>query len=340
MARLRSGIDVVSKFPHLISEEMRECDSVACAAFDHLGKAYRITRELWPGLIDCSTVVSQAHWTGAAIQTPFIAETQRLATNAIAVSYDEMLPGDAIYAYPSRRDSPGGRHNHVALYLGKDQHGIPWVLESREETGASLVELNAIKFDGGIRRFCIEPLHIFRRGSWSRLVQRVPKLGRLGCRLTSQYGVSRRHRGCDIYVERSWPVISPINGTIVSVFRTGAFTDLFVGIWSSENYACSLVGPIKAHSRIKVGTEVAKGESLGSAGEGAGPGGCNVIPQPPGACRIHWELWDSTSAAASPADGLSCDWLPSRLTRSVQLYSLNAVYELKREMVGSCVNCD
>lgn len=89
-------------------ENERECDAVARAALEHLGKRYRITRELRNGLIDCSTVVSQAHWIGAAVRVPFIAESQRNAANATAVeSIADVLPGDVLVAYPSVAASPG-----------------------------------------------------------------------------------------------------------------------------------------------------------------------------------------------------------------------------------------
>lgn len=325
-------------FPQLGGGEMRECDSVARAAFEHLGKSYRITRELKPGLVDCSTIISQAHWVGAAVQTPFIAESQRRAANAVAVDRGDLLPGDAIYAYSSHRHSPGGRHNHVVMYVGEDSRGISWVVESREGPGAQLIKLGAVQFNGGIRRFCVQPFHAFPSGDWSFLVRRVPKLGRLGCRLTAQYGASRRHRGTDIYAQRDWAVVSPFAGTIVTVFKTKNFSDLFVGIWSAEQDACSLVGPIKIASNIGVGAQVESGQLLGGLGEGAGPGGCNVIAHPPGIRHVHWELWSRAGSAVSPAGDLRCDWLPRQLSRQVELRAQNAIYELKCGKIGTCVS--
>jgi hypothetical protein len=326
------------RFPHLEDQEQRECDAVARRALDHIGKSYKITRELWPGLIDCSTLVSQSHWSGAAIQTPFIAETQRRASNAQVIESVDLLPGDAIYSYPSKEESPGGRHNHVALFLGGDQHGTPWVIESREEEGVILGRLDEVKFGGGIRRFCIEPLRRFPKGMWSQLVPRVPKLGRLGARLTASYtGTSRRHRGIDVYVEHDWPVVSPTNGMIVTCFKTSSSSGSFIGVWSSRHKLCSLVGPVEITTGLRVGQEVEAGRVIGSPASGAGPGGCNTIPRPPGTVRLHWELWASPGFGVSPASDLKCEWLPRGLDHGPALVAHNAIYALKRGDIGGCI---
>jgi hypothetical protein len=315
----------------------RECDAVARCALEHVGKSYRITRELWPGLIDCSTLVSQSHWVGAAIQTPFIAETQRRASNAMIVEPADLLPGDAIYSYPSKDEAPGGRHNHVALFLGNDQEERPWAIESREETGVALIRLQDVKFGGGIRRFCIEPLRRFPPGMWSRLVPRVPKLGRLGARLTASYLGARRHSGIDLYVEADWLVVSPLSGTIMTVFKTSPFSGSFIGIWSSRHGACTLLGPVDISAGLRVGQEVQAGRVLGSPVHGPGPGGCNTIPSPPGAVRLHWELWAQVGFGVSPASDLTCAWLPRRFDHGTALVAQNAMYALKRGDVATCV---
>lgn len=332
-----NGIRDLDRFPRLAGSEIRESDSVAKAAFEHLGKTYRITRELQPGLVDCSTVVSQAHWVGAAIQTPFIAETQLRAANAVAVDIVDLLPGDAIYAYPSYRDSPGGRHNHVVLYLGKDYQGIPRAIESREESGATIIGLDAVRFDGGIRRFCVQPFRTFPGGDWTQLVRRVPKLGRLGCRLTARYGSSRRHQGTDIYAEHDWVMISPFDGMIAALFKTSERSDYFVGISSAEKGAYSLIGPVRLAAGIKMGAQVGRGQLLGGPGVGGAPGGCNTIPHAPGAHRIHWEHWSRMSSAVSPAGDLRCDWLPRHLPCVSGLRSQNVLYELKCGELGTCL---
>jgi hypothetical protein len=327
---------LASRFPHLEPSELRECDAVAYAAFEHMGKGYRITRELWPDVIDCSSLVSQSHWTGAGIQTPFIAETQRFASNARVIEPAELLPGDAIYAYRSKSEAPGGRHNHVALFLGTDQMGKPWAIESREETGVTLSELNKIRFDGGIRRFCIEPLRVFPQGTWSQLARRVPKLGRLGARLTASYaGGPRRHHGTDVYVDEDCYVTSPLGGTIVATFKTHSSSGTFIGVSSSR--VCSLVGPVSTVSEFRIGQDLDEGEVLGTPSWGAGPGGCNTIPNPPGTVRLHWELWAEEGEDSSPARDLRCGWLPDGFKNRLSLSAQNPIYSLKQGSIGSCV---
>jgi hypothetical protein len=332
----RPGYEV-PRFPHLEVPDLRECDSVARCALEHVGKSYRITRELWPGLIDCSTLVSQSHWSGAAIQTPFIAETQRRASNARAVERADLLPGDAIYSYSSAAEAPGGRHNHVALFLGRDESGTSWTIESREETGVVFTRLHEVKFGGGIRRFCLAPLRVFPNGPWSRLAPRVPKLGRLGARLTASYLSLRRHSGIDIYVDADWPVLSPLSGTVVAIFKTSPSSGSFIGIWSSRHENCSLLGPVNVRPGLRVDQDIQAGVFLGSPAHGPGPGGCNIIPRPPGAVRLHWELWAGSGFAVSPARDLRCAWLPRGLDVRASLLAQNPIYAMKRGDIGSCV---
>lgn len=322
---------------NLSASSLRECDAVALASLEHVGKFYRITRELQPTLIDCSTIVSQAHWIGAAVQTPFIAESQRTATNARVIELDDLLPGDAIYAYPTRADAPGGRHNHVALYLGIDETGIPWAIESREDSGAVLVPLESLRFGGGVRRFCPNPVTSFEPGEWSYLVQRVPKLGRLGARLTARYGASLRHRGVDIYVGPCSRVVSPLTGSIEYLARV-SHSGYTVGVWASESETYSTVSPVKIAPRLRKGMTVESGEFLGHLAKGAGPGGCNVVPSFPGLSRIHWELWSSREEfGASPAPDLRCEWVPSFTRKRDRYVSQNCLYALKMGQVHSCI---
>jgi hypothetical protein len=315
---------------------LRECDAVALASLEHIGKSYRTTRELQPNLIDCSTVVSQAHWIGAAVQTPFIAESQRTATNARVIELDDLLPGDAIYAYPARADAPGGRHNHVALYLGIDDTGTPWAIESREDSGAVLVPLESLRFGGGVRRFCPNPLTPFNPGEWSDLVQRVPKLGRLGARLTARYGTSLRHRGVDIYVSPSSRVVSPLSGSIEYLTRI-SHSGYAVGVWASESGIYSIVGPVKPTPGLHQGMTVQSGEFLGHLARGAGPGGCNVVPSFPGLSRIHWELWSPREFGTSPAPDLRCEWLPSFTRQQDRYVAQSCLYDLKIGRVDTCI---
>jgi hypothetical protein len=326
----------IPKFPHFENDErLRECDSVALAALENLGKQYRITRELHPDFVDCSTVVSQSHWVGAGIQTPFIAESQRKASNACVVGRDDLLPGDAIYAYASKELSPGGRHNHTVLFLGHDQDGAPWAIESREEHGARLITMDAVAFDGGIRRFCLNPLSIFPAGQWSDLVRAVPKLGRLGARLTSRYGSGTRHRGLDIYARGEPVLVSPLAGSIVEITRVSAGV-LFAGIWCQDSSVYTLVGPMAPSDVVRIGRDVVQGEILGAGVEGSGPGGCNMIPGA-GRGRVHWELWALPEFGVSPAPDLRCEWIPRLIASEERLIAQNPIYALKLGKIGSCL---
>jgi hypothetical protein len=327
----------VPRFPHLRQDDLRECDSVAMAALEHLGKQYRITRELHPGLIDCSTVVSQSHWVGAGIQTPFIAESQRTAANSFAVDPKDLLPGDAIYAYPGRKFSPGGRHNHVVLFLGHDDNHVPWAIESREDHGAILITLDNVLFDGGIRRFCINPRRVFPTNSWTDLVRRVPKLGRLGARLTAKYGSCDRHRGLDIYnTYDDLMVASPLTGSILDIVRVRD-RGSFAGLWSPESRVYTVVGPVITGDAIRVGKDVEQGDILGEMASGPSPGGCNLIPGVVRAKRVHWELWAPPEFGLSPAQNLRCDWLPRSIAHESALIPHNPIYTLKLGKIGSCI---
>ena len=323
-------------FPWLRQPELRECDSVAAAAMEHLGKSYRITRELSAGQVDCSTVISQSHWRGAAIQTPFVAESQRLASNAAVVAAEDLLPGDAVYAYPSRKHSPGGRHNHVVLFLGTDEDGTSWAIESREETGAVLITMDRVLFEGGIRRFCLNPLSVFPGGPWSELAARVPKLARLGARLTAAYGSSRRHRGTDVYVDEGCVATSALAGSIVDMVKT-RYRSSFIGIWSPADRVYSVVGPVNAADGISPGRDVDRGGLLGEISSGAGPGGCNIIPAAAHKKRLHVELWAPAGFGTSPAPDLRCEWLPRVIASERDLIPHNPIYACKLGAVGSVV---
>lgn len=330
-------LPAVLRFPHLRQGDLRECDSVAIAALEHLGKQYRITRELHPGLVDCSTVVSQAHWVGAGIQTPFIAESQRTAVNSYAVQPKDLLPGDAIFAYPGRKFSPGGRHNHVVLFLGYDDNRIPWAIESREDHGAVLITLDNVLFDGGIRRFCINPHRVFPASSWTNLARRVPKLGRLGARLTAKYGSCDRHRGLDIHTYDDLMIVSPLTGSILDVIRVRD-RGSFAGIWSPERRVYTVAGPMVASDAVRVGRDVEQGDILGEIASGPGPGGCNVLPSLLRAKRVHWELWAPPEFGLSPAQNLRCDWLPRSIAREISLIPHNPIYALKLAEIGNCLS--
>jgi NlpC/P60 family len=323
-------------FPHLAGPELRECDAVAATSLGFLGRGYRITRELVRDLMDCSTVVSQAHWDGAAIQTPFIAETQRLASNAVDVVEDDLLPGDAIYTYPSRHEAPGGRHNHVVLYLGPDDRGTRWTIQSSNESGVVLTELAKVRSDGGIRRFCQNPRTVFPQGEWSSLVALVPKLGRLGSRLIARYGPVQRHRGTDLYIELQWTIVSPVSGTIVGMAGSLG-SNVFVELWSPADCLFVRLGPINPAPRLRCGRDVGRGDLLGGPGRGFAFGPCNVAPGKAGKCRLHWELWCPQEFGMSPATELRVDRTFPGLPNPAHLMAHNAIYAVKLGLVGSCV---
>lgn len=327
---------IVPRFPHLEQTELRECDAVALACFEHLGKSYRSTRELQRDTIDCSTLVSQSHWIGAAIQIPFIAETQRLARTATVVERSDMLPGDSIYAYAKKQDSPGGRHNHVVLFIGHDEYGTPWAMDAREECGVILRDLRLVKSAGGIRRFCIEPLEVFSGGPWSLMARRVPKLGRFGARLTVDSKSGRRHAGIDIYAPTGCDVLSPHTGSVVEAFVTTSGASM-IGIWSSSDRMYSMVGPISVNSGICVGRDVSRGDALGRLIGGASLGRCNAIPEHDRRERLHWELWTTRSFGVPPVPSLICRDLPPLVGTEEELVAQNALYYVKRGNVGPCL---
>lgn len=329
---------LVPRFPHLEKADLLECEAVVYDSFTHLGKSYRITRELQAGLIDCSTLVSQSHWTGAAVQMPFIAETQRTAVNGYFVDRSDLSPGDCIYAYPTKDEAPGGRHNHVVLFIGADETGKLWAIESRPESGVALVELSSVSFRGGIKRFCPEPMRSFGRGHWTDLATRVPKLGRLGARLTSRYHCSSvsRHAGTDIYGAVGSIVLSPFAG-VVSRLQTLPSGDKMVHQWSESDSLFSVLGPLASTERLKVGARIERGEILGRAVGGASPTGCNASPNYPRSQRLHWELWTPERLGQSPAPGLADTIRLPPTSNGEALVAQNAVYQVKRDTVGPCL---
>jgi hypothetical protein len=309
---------------------VRECDSVARAALEHLGKNYRITRELIDGFIDCSTIVSQAHWIGGGVRVPFIAESQRKAVNGTRVdSLAEMLPGDVLVAYPSTHAAPGGRHNHVALFLGTDPDGQAWAIEAREGSVASVIPLECAHSDGGIRRFCPNPKMAFHPGAWSMLARRVPKLGRLGARLTSQYTErGQRHAGTDIYAPHGSTVCSPVSGWVEALYSySGVPSGL--SILSMDQRVLVVLKPVAVYHHITEGAEVVTGQSIGNLVEPVSVGGCNRIPRWRDQAFLHLEIWSTESLGGPPA----LDVPPSMLTRGLgakaKFLACNSLYAIK-----------
>lgn len=266
-------------------------DTVVEEALRMAGFRYRITREQRPGLIDCSSLVAQSHWFGAAVGTPFIAETQRLAYSAIDVTELPRRQADVLIRWPSRQAAPGGRHNHVALFLGRDRLGDDWALESAEELGVRAVRIRAPEWAlGGVRRFLPDGGY----GDASTfsdalcLARGVPKLGRLGARLTAGYDPTRRHRGVDVYVPSAMIVRAPQAGrlTFTDAHATGhGDTALIEGVGS-----LTLLGPIAVRGRAPSGM-VDAGDIIGTVGDRSASG-CNTVPvlrlQ---ARRLHMEYW-------------------------------------------------
>jgi hypothetical protein len=306
--------------------ESIECVSVARSALKHVGKKYLITRELLPDVIDCSTIISQAHWEGAAVQTPFIAESQRIAPSGTFVAGSgEILPGDSLIEYPSRHLAPGGRHNHVAMFLCGDPAGEAWAIEAREAKGVEIVDFREVRSDGGIKRFCPNPNTSFKHGSWQALAIAVPKLGRLGARLTARYTDSVRHAGTDVYAIPGTAVVAPISGVVADMqIRNGL--PISAEIYSPARGMSTLLAPVVPLSGIHVGQEVAVGDVVGMLDGSRKWIGCNAIPARRGLCFLHWELWSKADLGYPAAQGIepsrSAGWTADQATPYNPIYAV------------------
>jgi murein DD-endopeptidase MepM/ murein hydrolase activator NlpD len=298
-----------------------------------VGKKYLITRELRPGYIDCSTIISQAHWEGAAVQAPFIAESQRLAPSGRYVAGPgEMLPGDSIFEYPAKHMAPGGRHNHVAMFLCSDPWGEAWAIEARESSGAEIVNFRRIRSDGGIKRFCPHPNTSFEYGAWQALAAAVPKLARLGARLTARYTDRVRHAGTDIYTNPESAVLAPIDGVVTDLkMRDGL--PISAEIYSDARKISTLLAPIVTGHGISVGQEVVAGDVIGRLDNSRKWIGCNAIPVKRGLCSLHWELWSGTNLGYPPAQGI--DPAHSVAWPTGQATPYNPVYAVKVGVVAA-----
>jgi len=315
---------------------LRECDEVALASLSHIGKSYRITRELVDGYIDCSTVVSQSHWVGGAVQTPFIADSQLKAVNASDVSTSEPLPGDSIYAYRSARDSPGRRYNHVALVIGPDSDGRLWAIESSDPIGVRLTPVDDLRSGGGIRRFCPNPRRIFAGGEWRKYVEAVPKLGRLGSRLTANYHASERmHRGTDIYCADSSLVVAPLSGEIIGVERVRGVVHR-IHLYSDTCGMMCTVGPLEPLGAIaEAGSYASVGMILGRTTSMGSHLGCNCMLAYRRRQYLHVELWDSTESMPSPAPGLSSE-IARRVVPHSEFRAVSPIYAMKLGLLNDC----
>jgi hypothetical protein len=308
-----------------------ECMRVVEVSARFTGWGYKITRELQGGLIDCSTLISQAHWEGAAVATPFVAETQRVAYNAVDVS-DAWLPGDVLVRYPSRTASPGGRHNHVALFAGRDSDGVSWMVESRDAFGVRALHVDAEASRGGVRRFLPNPLGVFDDSVALRLAQAVPKLGRLGSRLTFPLVDAGRHRGIDVCFANPVDVLAPIEGT-VAYSRSGLGREYWTAtITSHASDELIVMRPVERPSPTPVGVHV--GDPIGRLASVLSTG-CNAIPAVTNLPRLHIGYFSRVELPFFPDRGLGS---PSpRLRASCAYEAYNPLYALKLGLIGSPV---
>lgn len=198
-----------------------EHNAVCTAAVQFLGLPYHQGEELELATgIDCSTLVSQSYWEGAILRVPFTAEGQRLAPHAAIVDdVAHLQPADVLVRYASREASSDGRGNHVGLFLGWDQNGDGWLIESRGGVGVKLTELSDFPIEGGIRRFIAEQRTESGEAvsAARRIAALVPKLGRLGAKQYTLDQVQRiPHRGLDAYVASGTPVRASVAGRLRS----------------------------------------------------------------------------------------------------------------------------
>lgn len=300
------------------------------------GWKYRITRELVDGLIDCSTLASQAHWAGAAVGIPFVAETQRLAYSAKAVKPSGILPSDLLVRYPSREASPDGRHNHVVLYLGEHPRAGHWVIEASETgNGVRTRPMADSDADGGIRRFLPHPTEAFAsRETALSLASAVPKLGRLGCRLTAGLLDPRRHRGVDIYCRGNGPVAAPLSGRLVYEPR-GKSEAGVVHVIGADSHELVSLRPIALDTGSPARVEA--GEPIGWLAEER-PLTCNSIPALRGFPFLHFEYWSSRPHTFIDERDLPEPSIPSERPPDGLMKSFNPIYAIKLGLLASPIS--
>jgi hypothetical protein len=289
------------------------------------GWRYRITRELVAGQIDCSTLVSQSHWSGAAVGVPFVAETQRLAYNARTITSSTWLPGDVLVRYPSSVDSPNRRHNHVALFAGSDRSGVEWAIESKAPLGVRAVSVTPDTTRGGVRRFLPNPHMAFPDQQYVlRLAKAVPKLGRLGARLTSRCLSLLRHQGVDIYFDRAVEVVSPLTGSVV-FRRIGGSRPYHVASLADAGEGTFLIlAPVEP--QLPSGASVCAGDVIGTS-LAITPYGCNVIPSLGHYARLHIECWSARPLPFDEERELQWPGPPA-------LRAYNALYAMKANLLS------
>ncbi|NCN08101.1 peptidoglycan DD-metalloendopeptidase family protein [Candidatus Parcubacteria bacterium] len=188
-------------------------------SLDFLGFSYKRSEELEAGtVVDCSTLTSQSHWEGALIGIPFVADNQRQAVSGeIIASVDKMIPGDVLVKYPSLDASPDKTWNHVGLYLGRDNGGEQWLIESTSKTGVRVAKVAEFDAQGGIKRFSLTT-KVFSTDAARNaltLASMVPKFGRLGVRQYLKSGGERPvHNGVDVYIQPGTPVFATEDGKV------------------------------------------------------------------------------------------------------------------------------
>ncbi len=183
---------------------------------------YKQSEELMGGTsIDCSTLTSQSHWEGALIGIPFVADGQRQAKSGENIeSKEEMIPSDVLVKYPSVEASPDKKWNHVGLYLGKNNVGEQWLIESTGKTGVRLSQVEDFDPQGGIKRFTLtrKVVHSPEAQVALLLAPLVPKFGRLGVRQYRHTSPDRpSHKGLDIYVPEGVNVYATLAGKVAIV---------------------------------------------------------------------------------------------------------------------------
>ena len=316
-----------------------ESAAVALESLRFMGDEYRMAREFFPGYVDCSTLVSQAHWDAAGVQTPYVAESQRLARTATVVAdLEQALPGDVLVAYKSMADSPSRDHNHVGLLLTREPDGSGWVIEAKYRKGVRIIPLGEASWAGGIRRFCPNALVGFPPGgAWNGLARATPKLARLGTRLTAHYrrddvkSSERRHLGIDVYAEPGSPVFAPVGGT-VTMRPSGERRRWSVVICDAERRIGVLLAPVHVMPGVATGMKVAAGDQLGFLDTENRWYGCNRLATHRGEPHLHWELWSGSDLGYAPAIELHTS--DAELARGgAQAY--NPVYAVKLGVIGS-----
>jgi murein DD-endopeptidase MepM/ murein hydrolase activator NlpD len=271
-----------------------EGGSIVATAMTFLGLPYARTEELVINAIDCSTLISQSHWLGALLGVPFTSEGQRTAANAATIGDSmDLLPGDLAIKYPSAKESPGGRFNHVALIVGIDRDGNLWVIESSEDKeGCVLSTFEEFDPKGPYRRFSSNPALIFSGSHVRRALNAaryVPKLGRFGARQYRKSDESRLpHKGIDIYLPAGTLVIAPIAGRVV--VEALPFEGCNALVIENKEQGRQVVMAHLADVEAVAGKLVRQGEPVGRVAEPATDSDIRYVDWPDGSTHLHFEL--------------------------------------------------